>query len=65
MEVTDTGGSIIGHVRIIMNHGADDLIEIDLKGSSETALIPFTKIIVPTVDLAAGRIVVDPPEGLL
>lgn len=65
MEVADTGGSIIGHVRTITNHGADDLIEIDLKGSSETALIPFTKIIVPTVDLAAGRIVVDPPEGLL
>ena len=65
MEVADIGGSIIGHVRTITNHGADDLIEIGLKGSSETALIPFTKLIVPTVDLAAGRIVVDPPEGLL
>jgi 16S rRNA processing protein RimM len=28
-------------------------------------LIPFTKAIVPTVDLAARRIVIDPPEGLL
>jgi len=28
-------------------------------------LLPFTRVIVPTVDLAAGRIVADPPEGLL
>ena len=30
-----------------------------------TALIPFVKAIVPEVDLAGGRVVVDPPEGLL
>jgi 16S rRNA processing protein RimM len=27
-------------------------------------LLPFTRAAVPTVDLAAGRIVADPPEGL-
>jgi 16S rRNA processing protein RimM len=27
--------------------------------------VPFTHAIVPTVDLAAGRLIVDPPEGLL
>jgi len=28
-------------------------------------LLPFTRAVVPTVDLASGRIVADPPEGLL
>jgi len=25
--------------------------------------LPFTRVVVPTVDLAAGRIVADPPES--
>ena len=29
------------------------------------ALIPFVEALVPTVDLDAGRVVVDPPHGLL
>jgi 16S rRNA processing protein RimM len=28
-------------------------------------LVPFVKAIVPEVDVAGGRLVVDPPEGLL
>ena len=28
-------------------------------------LIPFVRTIVPEVDVAAGRLVVDPPDGLL
>ena len=64
-EVADTGGAVIGHVKSVMNHGADDLLEVTVPGASDTALIPFTKVIVPTVDLTARRIVIDPPEGLL
>jgi 16S rRNA processing protein RimM len=30
-----------------------------------TALVPFVKAIVPEVDLAGGRVVVDAPGGLL
>jgi 16S rRNA processing protein RimM len=29
------------------------------------ALVPFVRAIVPTVDLAGGRLVLTPPEGLL
>jgi 16S rRNA processing protein RimM len=32
---------------------------------SATILLPFTTEAVPTVDLAAGRIIADPPEGLI
>jgi small subunit ribosomal protein S16 len=33
-------------------------------GLTSTVLLPFTREVVPTVDLGAGRIVADPPEGL-
>lgn len=65
LNVVDTGGTAIGDVILVSNHGADDLLEVRLQGSSDTALIPFTKACVPTVDLSAKRIVIDPPAGLL
>lgn len=65
LSVFDTGGTLIGTVKTVQNHGADDLLEVQLTGGSATALIPFTRAAVPTVDLASGRIIVDPPEGIL
>ena len=64
-EVADTGGIFIGTVKTVVNHGADDLLEISIPGASDTTLVPFTKIFVPTVDMNAKKIVIDPPEGLL
>lgn len=65
LEVYDTGGALLGKVKTVQNHGAGDLLEIHGAGLSATVLIPFTLEIVPTVDLKAGRIIVDPPEGLI
>jgi len=48
----------------VHDHGAGDLLEIAGPGQRSTVLLPFTRAIVPTVDLAAGRIIADPPEGL-
>lgn len=64
LEVVDTGGTALGQVRAVLNHGASDLLEIAVPGQSDTVLLPFTRAAVPTVDLSAGRIVADPPEGL-
>ena len=64
MVVLDAGGVPIGRVRDVQNHGATDLLEISLDQKGELVLIPFTKETVPTVNLALGRIVIDPPEGL-
>jgi len=47
----------------VHNHGAGDLLEIE-GGGRKALLLPFTLAVVPTVDLAAGRIVVDLPEGI-
>lgn len=65
LEVVDTGGALLGQIKAVQDHGAGDLLEIHRPGATVTALIPFTRAIVPTVDLAAGRVVVDPPEGML
>ncbi|MDQ2095810.1 ribosome maturation factor RimM [Rhodalgimonas zhirmunskyi] len=64
LPVFDTGGAELGHVKTVQNHGAGDLLEIHGPGLKATVLLPFTLQNVPTVDLTAGRIVADPPEGL-
>lgn len=64
LPVHDAGGAQIGTVRAVLNHGAGDILEIARPGGA-TVLLPFTRAAVPLVDLAARRIVADPPEGLL
>ena len=65
LEVFDTGGQPLGRVKAVLNHGASDLLELVVPGRSGAILLPFTQAIVPTVDLAARRIIADPPEGLI
>jgi 16S rRNA processing protein RimM len=60
LPVHDTGGAMVGKVRAVLNHGAGDILEIE--GPTGAILLPFTRATVPTVDLAAGRIVADLPE---
>ena len=57
-------GTRLGEVSAIYGFGAGDSIEIARDGAAPV-LVPFTRAAVPVVDLAAGRIVIDPPEGLL
>lgn len=64
LPVCDTGGTELGRVKAVHDHGAGDLLEIHAPGLKSTVLLPFTREVVPTVDLEAGRIVADPPEGL-
>lgn len=63
LTVVDTGGVELGRVSNVLNHGASDLLEVSAPGLKTPALLPFTMANVPTVDLTAGRIVADPPEG--
>jgi 16S rRNA processing protein RimM len=51
----------LGRVVAIHNFGAGDIIEIaPAKGA--TMLLPFTNAVVPTVDLAGGRVVIELPQ---
>jgi 16S rRNA processing protein RimM len=49
----------------VEDYGAGPLLEIELPGQSRTVLVPFTKTVLVAVDLAVGRLVLDPPLGLL
>ena len=64
LQVVDTGGTRLGQVIAVHDHGAGDLLEVQGPGLKTTVFLPFTRAAVPTVDLAAGRIVADPPAGL-
>jgi len=64
LGVFDTGGREIGRVSAVLNHGAGDLLEIVGGGREASVLLPFTRANVPTVDLGAGRLIIDPPEGV-
>lgn len=63
MEVVDPGGAPLGQVAAVLNHGAGDILEVRRAGA-EALLLPFTRAVVPTVDLAARRIVADPPGAV-
>lgn len=56
-------GEALGRVVAVQNFGAGDLLDILPAGAVSTrdsVLVPFTDAAVPTVDLAAGRLVVNP-----
>ena len=53
----------LGRVIAIHNFGAGDIIEIaPPKGA--TMLLPFTNAVVPTVDIAGGRVVIELPQEI-
>jgi 16S rRNA processing protein RimM len=57
-----TGGEVLGQVTGIVNFGAGDILEVRTARSADTLLVPFTGA---AVDLSAGVIEVDLPEGFL
>ncbi|MEU1727693.1 ribosome maturation factor RimM [Actinomadura sp. ATCC 39365] len=63
LAVETVSGEPVGEVTDVLHHG-QDLLVVRRRGQDD-ALIPFVKALVPEVDLTGGRLVVDPPEGLL
>ncbi|MEO5336517.1 MAG: ribosome maturation factor RimM [Magnetospirillum sp. WYHS-4] len=64
LTVELAGGGSLGTVKAVHDFGAGTVLEVT-GGQGPTAMLPFTKAVVPVVDLAGGRMVVDPPPGLL
>jgi 16S rRNA processing protein RimM len=60
LAAVTVAGEPIGRVIAIHNFGAGDIIEIG-PPQGATMLLPFTNAVVPTVDVAGGRVVVDLP----
>lgn len=63
MEVYTVAGEHLGRVREVYELSPSDLLEV--QGTERAHMIPFRDGIVVEVDAAGGRLVVDPPEGLL
>ncbi len=57
-------GTLVGVVREVTLGQGGDLLVLARDGAPD-ALVPFVHAIVPTVDVAGGRVVLDPPDGLL
>jgi 16S rRNA processing protein RimM len=57
-------GQPVGIVATVVHGPGGDLLVVDRADGGE-ALVPFVREIVPEVDLPGGRLLVDPPDGLL
>lgn len=54
-------GAEIGRIVAVRNFGAGDILEVAPAGGGETAMFPFTRAVVPEVNVAEGRVVIEPP----
>jgi 16S rRNA processing protein RimM len=63
MEVVTVDGERVGSVVEIFEMRPADLLEV--RTGDRTVMIPFLKEVVVEVDVAGGRLVVNPPVGLL
>jgi 16S rRNA processing protein RimM len=64
LEAALADGTPVGQVRAVHDFGAGDTLEI-APAVGPPVMVPFTRAIVPVVDLTAGRLVLDPPPGLI
>ena len=55
-------GTALGTVVAVPNFGAGDLLEVQDPATGSSVYYPFTKAVVPAVDLAGGWLTVVPPE---
>ena len=65
LEVRRRNGDKVGNVLAVHNFGAGDLLDISIEGRKESALVPFNQKTVPTIDLNAQVIIIEPAPGLL
>ena len=64
LAAVDAAGEPMGRVIAIHNFGAGDIIEI-APPHGATLLLPFTNAVVPSVDLANGRVVIELPAEIV
>jgi len=58
LAVATQDGTVIGTIAAMHDFGAGGIVEIAPAGGGRTALLPFTKAFVPTIDVAGRRAVV-------
>jgi 16S rRNA processing protein RimM len=64
LAAVNRDGTRLGRVSEVLNYGAGDVLEI-ARDDGTTLLLPFADRMVPEVDIAAGRIVIEPPQEIV
>jgi len=64
MLVETRDGQEVGRVSEVFELDSADLLEVE-GPDGKTVLVPFTKQVIVEVDVDGGRMVIDPPEGML
>jgi 16S rRNA processing protein RimM len=64
LDVVLASGEVVGQIARVAHNPGHDLLIVKRPDGRES-LVPFVMAIVPEVDLAAGRVMITPPEGLL
>ena len=62
LAAVTAAGVEVGTVVAVHNFGAGDILELRPPAGGTTMMLPFTDAFVPRIDIAGGRIVVEPPE---
>lgn len=63
LTAVDPGGAALGEVIAVQHQPAQDLLVV--RTPKGDRLVPFVEALVPEVDIADGRLVIDPIPGLL
>lgn len=64
LKAVSAEGGPLGTVAAIHNFGAGDIIEVERTEGGPSLLVAFTDDTVPEIDIAAGRLVLVPPEEI-
>lgn len=64
LTAADKAGRSLGTVRAVHDFGAGPVLELAPE-EGPTTMVPFNRAVVPGVDIAGGRLLIDAPPGLL
>jgi len=63
LAAVTTAGARLGEVTDVLHLPASPVLSVRTQDGADV-LVPFVVAIVPEIDLAAGQLVIDPPEGM-
>lgn len=65
LEAVGTDGRNWGKVIAFHDFGAGSVMEVSGGSPTKTVMLPFTDEAVPEIDVEGGKVLIDPPAGLL